>query len=193
MECTISLRILYHQRLEVWPLTFRVKVNNWFGSIWPSVPVCVWVSKLFCLILISGMTVDRNPGQVGIVGHGQVAWIASWCHSDLLTEMWRHSDLLTVMWRHSDLLTHLTEYRQKLLYDARQLAKRMKLKAAWSQYGNIMVLKKDNGLKAISTYEDLRVASGMYPVEDSDYQDDVESMTLRNCQIILCCLAIIRD
>ncbi len=69
----------------------------------------------------------------------------------------------------------LTEYRQKLLYDARQLAKRMKLKAAWSQYGNIIVLKKDNGLKAISTYEDLRVASGMYPVEDSEYHDDVES------------------
>ena len=61
------------------------------------------------------------------------------------------------------------------MYDARQLAKRMKLKAAWSQYRNIMVLKKDNGLKAISTYEELRIASGMYPVEDSEYQDDVES------------------
>ncbi len=69
----------------------------------------------------------------------------------------------------------LTEYRQKLLYDARQLAKRLRLKAAWSQYGNIMVLKKDNGLKAISNYEDLQVASGMYPMEDPEYEDDVES------------------
>ncbi len=60
----------------------------------------------------------------------------------------------------------LTEYRLKLLYDARQLVKRRKLKAAWSQYGNIMVLKTDNTLKAVFNYEDLRRASGMYGFEE---------------------------
>ncbi len=61
----------------------------------------------------------------------------------------------------------LTKHRQQLLYTARQLVKRKKLFAAWSQHGNILVRKeedseiihiKDNGdlmvLKAVEAEHD---------------------------------------
>ncbi len=68
----------------------------------------------------------------------------------------------------------LTEFRQKLLYDARQLAKREKLKAAWSQEGNIMVLKDTNTRPvAITTHDDLRRL-----VDPQLWQDDDESSDL---------------
>ncbi len=67
----------------------------------------------------------------------------------------------------------LTEYRMKLLFDARQLAKRHMLNAAWSQYGNILVLKNDNSLKAIYNYEDLRTTTEMYCFEDDGIENAV--------------------
>ncbi len=67
----------------------------------------------------------------------------------------------------------LTEYRQKLLYDARQLVKRQKLKAAWSQFGNIIVLDNESGLKAVSNYDELRSVAGMNYI-DAEYLDDAE-------------------
>ncbi len=68
----------------------------------------------------------------------------------------------------------LTEFRQKLLYDARQLAKREKLKAAWSQEGNIIVLKDTNTRPvAITTHEDLRRL-----VDPQIWQDDDEFIDL---------------
>ncbi len=39
----------------------------------------------------------------------------------------------------------LTKYRQQLLYSARQLVKQRRLHSAWSQYGNILVRKSENG------------------------------------------------
>ena len=38
----------------------------------------------------------------------------------------------------------LTKHRQQLLYTARQLVKRKKLFAAWSQHGNILVRKEED-------------------------------------------------
>ncbi len=71
----------------------------------------------------------------------------------------------------------LTEFRKKLLYDARQLAKREKLKAAWSQEGNIMVLKNTQEKPlAISTHEDLRKA--VEPLEAWQSDDEESSLSL---------------
>ncbi len=39
----------------------------------------------------------------------------------------------------------LTEYRQKLLFDARKMVKCGKIKGAWSQHGNIMILRNEGG------------------------------------------------
>ncbi len=50
----------------------------------------------------------------------------------------------------------LTEFRQKLLYDARQKVKCGKLKGAWCQHGNIMVLKSEGKPCAVKDYNDLR-------------------------------------
>ncbi len=38
---------------------------------------------------------------------------------------------------------HLTEYRRNLFYTARQLVKRKKVFAAWSQHGNILIRKTE--------------------------------------------------
>ncbi len=55
----------------------------------------------------------------------------------------------------------LTEYRQKLLYDARQVAKSGKIKGAWSQHGNIIILKKEGGPTVVNDYSELRTKSGV--------------------------------
>ncbi len=63
----------------------------------------------------------------------------------------------------------LTDFRKKLLYDARQLAKREKLKAAWSQEGNIMILKNANQKPvAIFSHEDLRKLVDPYEQQQDD-------------------------
>ena len=62
----------------------------------------------------------------------------------------------------------LTEFRQKLLFDARQVAKSGKIKGAWSQHGSIMILKKEGGPNAINNYEELRAASGIPGYVESD-------------------------
>ncbi len=73
----------------------------------------------------------------------------------------------------------LTEFRKKLLYDARQLAKREKLKAAWSQEGTIMVLKNTQERPlAISTHEDLRKIVDPLELWQSDAEDS--SLSLSN-------------
>ena len=62
----------------------------------------------------------------------------------------------------------LTEFRQKLLFDARQVTKSGKIKGAWSQHGNVMILKKEGGPIAINNYEELRAASGIPGYAESD-------------------------
>ena len=54
----------------------------------------------------------------------------------------------------------LTEYRQKLLFDARQVAKHNRIKGAWSQHGNIMILRNEGKPVAIKDYKELRAATG---------------------------------
>ncbi len=49
----------------------------------------------------------------------------------------------------------LTEFRQKLLFDARQKVKCGKIRGAWCQHGNIMVLKLEGGPTCIKDYNDL--------------------------------------
>ncbi len=64
------------------------------------------------------------------------------------------------------------EFRQKLLFDARQLAKRQRIKAAWSQQGSIMILKDAQERPiAISTYDDLRKAVDFLDFEGSDDEE----------------------
>ena len=66
----------------------------------------------------------------------------------------------------------LTEFRQKLLFDARQLAKRERIKAVWSQHGSIMILKDAQERPiAISTYDDLRKAVDFLDFEGSDDEE----------------------
>ena len=66
----------------------------------------------------------------------------------------------------------LTEFRQKLLFDARQLAKRQKIKAAWSQHGSIMILKDAQERPiAVSTYDDLRKAVDILEFDGSDNEE----------------------
>ncbi len=74
----------------------------------------------------------------------------------------------------------LTEFRQKLLYDARMLVKRKKLKGAWSQHGNVMVLTDMGKPSAIFNYSDLRVRSGTDPLRDvsSDELDETQDSDL---------------
>ena len=50
----------------------------------------------------------------------------------------------------------LTIHRQKLLFDARQLVKRNKLKGAWTQSGNIMILRHEGGPIPVMCHDDLR-------------------------------------
>ncbi len=75
----------------------------------------------------------------------------------------------------------LTEFRQKLLYDARLLVKKKKLRGAWSQHGNIMVLPENTKPSAIYNYRDLRIKSGLDNFGDntSDLmeQDDIDSVS----------------
>ena len=54
---------------------------------------------------------------------------------------------------------------------ARMLVKRNKLKGAWSQYGNVMVLPTEGGPKAVYNYKDLRLISGPDYYGDSDSYD----------------------
>ncbi len=55
----------------------------------------------------------------------------------------------------------LTEFRLKLLFDARAFVKKNKLEGAWTQNGNVMVLADHGGPKPIYNHRDLRVASGI--------------------------------
>ncbi len=75
----------------------------------------------------------------------------------------------------------LTEFRQKLLYDARMLVKKRKLKGAWAQHGNVMVLPENSKPSAVYNYHDLRMKSGPHNLgEDrSDLmdQDDMDSIS----------------
>ena len=68
----------------------------------------------------------------------------------------------------------LTEFRSKLLYDARMLVRKRKLRGAWSQSGNIMVLPLNEKPCAIYGYCDLRKSSGMdfYGDTDSEHHED---------------------
>ena len=54
----------------------------------------------------------------------------------------------------------LTEFRMKLLYDARTLVKKKKRKGSWSQHGNVMVLKDNGRPKPVYNYNELQAASG---------------------------------
>ena len=63
----------------------------------------------------------------------------------------------------------MTELRLKLLYDARMLVKRNKLKGAWAQHGNVMVLPTEGGPKAVYNHKNLRLISGL------DYYGDIDS------------------
>ncbi len=79
----------------------------------------------------------------------------------------------------------LTGFRSKLLYDARMLVRKKKLKGAWSQLGNIMVLRENEKPCAIYNYHDLRKSSGLdfYEDDDSDLvEDDVlDSASYSTC------------
>ncbi len=62
----------------------------------------------------------------------------------------------------------LTEFRLKLFHDARILVKKKKLRAAWSQHGNVMVLQENGGPKAVYNHSDLRAKAGLDYFGDSD-------------------------
>ena len=52
---------------------------------------------------------------------------------------------------------HLTKHRQSVLYSCRQQVRRKKLFAAWSQGGNILVRREENGtIIQVFDHEDLR-------------------------------------
>ncbi len=68
----------------------------------------------------------------------------------------------------------LTAFRSKLLYDARVLVHKRKLKGAWSQSGNIMVLRENEKPCAIYSHSDLRKSSGL------DFYVDIDSEHLEN-------------
>ncbi len=74
----------------------------------------------------------------------------------------------------------LTDYRQKLLFDTRRLVKKKKMKAAWSQHGNVMILPEHGGPKCIHNYIDLRNISGTDIYGDS-YSVHVEEDELETC------------
>ncbi len=80
----------------------------------------------------------------------------------------------------------LTDFRQKLLYDARMLVRRKKLKAAWAQCGNVMVLMDQGGPHAVYNYQELRIHSGMEYYDDvsndvTDQLDDYDTGTMSDC------------
>ncbi len=80
----------------------------------------------------------------------------------------------------------LTNFRSKLLFDAHMLVRRKKLKGAWSQSGNIMVLRENEKPCAIYCYNDLRKYSGMdFYGEDTDGEhtdgDEFESVSYSTC------------
>ncbi len=50
----------------------------------------------------------------------------------------------------------LTLHRQKLLFDARHLMKRKKIKGSWTQGGNVMILPNEGGPLPVYTHDDLR-------------------------------------
>ncbi len=80
----------------------------------------------------------------------------------------------------------LTNFRSKLLFDARMLVRKKKLKGAWSQSGNIMVLQENAKPRAIYCYDDLRKSSGMdFYGEDTDLEhtdvDELDSVSYSTC------------
>ncbi len=56
----------------------------------------------------------------------------------------------------------------KLFHDTRILVKKRKLRAAWSQHGNVMVLPENGGPKAVYNYRDLRDIAGLDYYGDCD-------------------------
>ena len=60
----------------------------------------------------------------------------------------------------------LTEFRLKLLFDTRTFVKKNKLKGAWTQNGNVMVLTDHGGPRPIYNNRDLRTASGIDTYEE---------------------------
>ncbi len=90
-------------------------------------------------------------------------------------------------YKHVYINDDLTEFRQKLLFDSRMLVKRKKLKGAWSQHGNVMILRENGGPKAIYNYHDLRISSGVetydYDTGNSDQleEDDTLDVETASC------------
>ncbi len=70
----------------------------------------------------------------------------------------------------------LTKHRQQLLYTARQLVKRKKLFAAWSQHGNILVRKEeDSAIIQINDNSDLMVLKTAESQHDEAQHTSIES------------------
>ncbi len=66
------------------------------------------------------------------------------------------------------------------MFDARQMAKHNRIKAAWCQHGNIMIMRNEGKAVAIKDYKELRAATGKedYDVEFTDDQtSDQYSLT----------------
>ncbi len=80
----------------------------------------------------------------------------------------------------------LTEFRQKLLFDARQKVKCGKIKDAWCQHGNIMVLKLEGGPTCIKDYNDLRALtrSGVQIQSAGGHDDNDEGTSGTTSDII---------
>ena len=55
----------------------------------------------------------------------------------------------------------LTEFRLKLLFDARTFVKKKRLRGAWTQNGNVMVLTDHGGPRPVYTHRDLRTTCGV--------------------------------
>ena len=75
----------------------------------------------------------------------------------------------------------LTIYRQKLLFDARQLVKRKKLKGAWTQNGNVIILKQEGGPIPVMSHDDLRETLNRtdlhFPDETTNDELSVETLS----------------
>ncbi len=71
----------------------------------------------------------------------------------------------------------LTDFRSKLLYDARMLVKKRRLKGAWRQCGNVMVLAEHSRSCAVYNYDDLRISSGAdsFRLSDSEQAEEEEA------------------
>ena len=80
----------------------------------------------------------------------------------------------------------LTIHRQKLLFDVRQLVKRKKLKGAWTQNGNVMILKHEGGPIPVMSHDDLRetLYQSDLQVPDETTNDGLSEDTLSDIDLI---------